>query len=176
MASRKKVVVRRFSPGAMWGYLPQTGLVSADLPPMLDLLDPAGRAQPVPLEDVKYVSFVREFNLGDNLLPERLARKSFQSRPRSEGLWVRLQLRDGDKIEGLAPLDLTFADSWKEDLGVQLTPPDIRANTQRLFIPRSAIIAMEVLAVITSPSRRKSAVAVEEEAQPDLFSLESPAS
>jgi hypothetical protein len=172
-SSRKKVVVRRFSPGPLWGYLPQSGLVVHGETPMLDLLDLSGRAQPLPLSDVKYVSFVRDFNIGDQLLPERLVRKTFLARPRTEGLWLRLQMRDGDRIEGLAPLDLTMADGWTDDLGVQLVPPDIRANTQRLFVPRSAMEAMEVVAVITTPSRKKAPAAPDED-QPDLFSMELP--
>ena len=168
-SSRKKVVVRRFSPGPMWGYLPQSGVTLPGSPPMLDLLDLSGRAQLVPLTEVKYVSYVRDLNVTDQVLPERLVRKAFLARPRTEGLWVRLQMRDADVIEGLAPLDLTMADCWTEDLGVHLVPPDIRGNTQRLFVPRSAIEAMEILAVVTTPSRKKPAPA--EEAQPDLFSM-----
>ncbi len=172
-SSRKKVVVRRFSPGPLWGYLPQSGLVVQGATPLLDLLDLSGRAQLIPLNEVKYVSYVRDFNIGDQLLPERLVRKTFLARPRTEGLWVRLQMRDGDRIEGLASLDLTWADGWTEDLGVHLVPPDIRANTQRLFVPRSAIEGMEVIAVVTTPSRKKPAAGADE-AQPDLFSMELP--
>ena len=172
-SSRKKVVVRRFSTGPLWGYLSQSGFVVAGANPMLELLDLSGRVQPLPLSEVKYVSFVRDFNIGDQTLPERLVRKTFLARPRSEGLWVRLQMRDNDRIEGLAPLDLTLADGWTEDLGVHLIPPDIRGNTQRLFVPRSAMEAMEVLAVITTPSRKKPATP-QEDAQADLFSMPLP--
>jgi hypothetical protein len=174
-SSRKKVVVRRFLPGLVWGYLPASGLAHTGEPPMLDLLDLGGRIQPVPLADVKYAAYVRDFNTADAVAPERLTRKTFQARPRSEGLWLRLTLRDGDVLEGLAPLDLTLADGWAQDLGVHLVPPDIRGNTQRLFVPRLAIEAMEVLAVVTTPSRKKPvAIAAEAETQPDLFSLQMP--
>jgi hypothetical protein len=83
-------------------------------------------------------------------------------------------MRDGDRIEGLAPLDLTLADGWTEDLGVHLVPPDIRGNTQRLFVPRSAFEAMEVLAVVTTPKKKKIEAAQAEDAQPDLFSMDLP--
>ena len=76
----------------------------------MHLLDLSGRVQPVPLPDVKYVSYVRDFNTADNVHPERLMRRTFLARPRTEGLWLRLTLRDGDRIEGLAPLDLSLAD------------------------------------------------------------------
>jgi hypothetical protein len=175
MASgRKKVIVRRFLPGVIWGYLPSSGLASPGPPAMLELLDLSGRVQPIPLGDVKYVSYIRDFNTADAVNPERLLRKAFQARPRTEGLWLRLELRDGDRIEGLAPLDLTLADGWVEDLGVQLVPPDIRGNTQRLYVPREAIASMEVVAVITTPSRKRSVAPTPEDAQPDLFSLPLP--
>ncbi|WP_047487300.1 hypothetical protein [Terriglobus sp. TAA 43] len=171
--SQKKVVLRRFSPGLLWGYLPPGGFAHAGF---LDLLDLSGRIQSIPLADVKYAAFVRDFNTNDSSSPERLLRKTFLARPRTEGLWLRLTLRDGDRIEGLAPLDLTLADGWVEDVGVQLTPPDIRGNTQRLYIPRAAIDQMEILAVVTTPSKRKAfaPIPAEETQQPDLFSMPLP--
>lgn len=170
--SQKKVVLRRFSPGLLWGYLPPSGFIHAGV---LDLLDLSGRIQSIPLSDVKYAAFVRDFNTNDNAMPERLLRKTFLARPRTEGLWLRLNLRDGDKLEGLAPLDLTLADGWIEDQGVSLVPPDIRGNTQRLYVPRAAVDQMDVLAVVTSPSKKKAApVIVEDSTQPDLFSMPLP--
>ncbi len=169
-SSRKKVVVRRFPPGMLWGYLPSSGFVQDG---QLHLLDLSGRVQPVPLTDVKYVSYVRDFNTADTINPERLLRKSFLARPRTEGLWLRLTLRDGDRMEGLAPLDISLADGWAQDLGVQLVPPDVRGNTQRLYIPRSAIDTMETVAVVTTPTRKKAEAlaSATAEQQPDLFSL-----
>ncbi len=171
-SSRKKVVVRRFSTGVLWGYLPTAGFVQEG---QLHLLDLGGRVQPLALTDVKYVSYVRDLNTADSSNPERLLRKAFLARPRTEGLWLRLTLRDGDRMEGLAPLDLSLADGWAEDLGVQMVPPDIRGNTQRLYVPRAAIEAMETLAVVTTPTRKAAALAAPKlEEQPDLFSLALP--
>ena len=154
-SSRKKVVVRRFSPGMLWGYLPSSGFVQDG---QLHLLDLSGRVQPVPLTDGKYVSYVRDFNTADTINPERLLRKSFLARPRTEGLWLRLTLRDGDRMEGLAPLDISLAD------------------TQRLYIPRSAIETMDTVAVVTTPTRKKAEAlaSTTAEQQPDLFSLPLP--
>ena len=176
--SRKKVIVRRFAPGVLAGYLPGSGFVQrrgAEGSPELDLLDLAGRVQTLPLSEVKWLAFVRDFNLGDTVAPERLSRKLFQARPRTEGLWLRLTLRDDDLLEGLAPLDLSLADGLVEDGGVYLIPPDIRSNTQRLFIPRDAMVTMQLLAVVTAPSRRQplqTRAAGDE--QPDLFSVPLP--
>lgn len=154
--SRKKVIVRRFSPGLLRGYLPATGFVEQQNNlHSLQLLDLAGRVQSVSLDDVKGVSFVREFNLNDDANPERLPRRSFLARPRTEGLWIRLVLRDEDQIEGLAPLDLALADGLTDDCGIQFTPPDVRGNTLRMYVPRSAMQSLQVVAVVTTPSRRK---------------------
>jgi hypothetical protein len=173
--SRKKVIVRRFSPGLLRGYLPAAGFVEHPHDASsLELLDLSGRVQSISLQEVKSVSFVRDFNLSDDANPERLPRRSFLARPRTEGLWIRMILRDDDQIEGLAPLDLTFADALTDDRGIQFTPPDVRGNTLRMYIPRSAMISLQVVAVVTTPTRRKVLEALQKPASDDdpQFSLE----
>ena len=133
------------------------------------MLDLSAKVVSLPLDDVKYVAYVRDFNPADRE-PERLLRKTFSGRPRTEGLWLRLTLRDGDLLEGLAPLDLAFADGWTADGGVSLVPPDVRGNTQRLFVPRTSMQRMEILAAVTTPSRKLPAPsAAEDDRQTDLF-------
>jgi len=151
-SSRKKVLVRRFSGDAVPGYLSAAGFVHAGA---VELLDLGGRILPLPLNDVKHISFVRDFNLTDAVNPERLTRRSFLARPRTEGLWVRLTFRTGDQFEGLAPTDLSILDGALEDNGLFLIPPDTRSNTQRLFIPRAAICELQLIAVITTPSKKQ---------------------
>jgi hypothetical protein len=68
-----------------------------------------------------------------------------------EGLWVRVRFRDGETVEGLMPNDLTH-------VGVEgffLNPPDTRGNIQRIFVPRSALSELTVLAVIGSAAKRR---------------------
>ena len=149
--SRKKVIVRRFSGDTLPGYLPHAGFAHNGV---LDLLDLSGRILPLPLPDIKTICYVRDFNLGDTANPERLTRRTFLARPRTEGLWLRITFRTGDLFEGLAPTDISLLDSLVDDAGVFLTPPDTGSNTQRLFIPRAAIAEMQLLAVVTTPSRR----------------------
>lgn len=167
--SQKKVIVRRFSPGVLLGYLPASGIVSSG---RVDLLDLGGTVHPLPLSEIRLISYVRDFNAGDTVNPERLLKKTFQSRPRTEGLWVRLTMRDGEVLEGLAPLDVSLADGLMADAGIYLVPPDIRGNTLRLFVPRLAMEALKIVSVVTSPSTKKKREAiVAEAAQTDLFSL-----
>jgi hypothetical protein len=169
-SSRKKVLVRRFTGDSLPGYLPATGFVHAGA---LDLLDLSGRILALPLTDIKTVAFVRDFNLSDARDPERLTRRTFLARPRQEGLWVRLLFKSGDLLEGLAPIDLTLLDGLADDAGIFLTPPDTRANTQRLYIPRVAISELHLLAVITSPSKRQPVAEkpAKETLQDELFHL-----
>ncbi len=174
-SSRKKVIVRRFSPGPLWGYLPHVDLLHEGGSDSLGLLDLHGKVHPIALLDVKYVCYVRDFNTADTVNPERLLRKTFLGRPRTEGLWMRLNLRDNDLLEGLGALDASFADGWATDRGVYLVPPDIRGNTQRMYVPRAAIESMEFLGVVTTPSRKKAAEkTAATEQQPDLFSMQLP--
>ena len=167
--SRKKVIVRRFSGDTLPGYLPHAAFVHNQA---LDLLDLSGRIISLPLSDIKTVSYVRDFNLSDTVNPERLTRRTFLARPRTEGLWVRMTFRTGDLMEGLAPTDLSLLDALIEDAGLFLTPPDTRSNTQRLYVPRSALTEIQLLAVITTPSRRQPIATPEKKnLQDELFHL-----
>ena len=188
-STSKKALLRRHDGVVLAGYLPAAGFVRSGEPPshaganppaprpetigeagLVDLLDLAGRTVPVPLADVKTISFVRDFNLDDPVNPERLSRRSFLARPRSEGLWLRVTFLDGDQLEGLAPLDLSLLDTLLTDSGLILTPPDDRTNTHRIFVPRCAITALQLLAVITTPSRpRPTRPESRDDSQADLF-------
>jgi hypothetical protein len=169
-SSRKKVIVRRFTGETLPGYLPVSTFVHDKV---IDLLDLSGRVIVLSLSDIKHICYVRDFNLTDSLNPERLTRRTFLARPRTEGLWLRLSFRtpDGSKdpLEGLAPLDATLLDDLISDTGLFLTPPDTRSNTQRIYIPRTSIIELQLIAVITTPSRKKSLPAALTPLQEDLF-------
>jgi hypothetical protein len=167
--NRKKAIVRMLphSAPALAGYLPLAGIVQGEA---VELLDLAGRVVPIPIATVKMICYVNDFNLNDPSNPERITRKTFLARPRTEGLWVRIAFTDGDVLEALAPIDRTLLDALLTDRGLYLIPPDIRGNTQRLFVPHAAIAGIQLLAVITNPSRIKAAKP--EAAQTDLFPAE----
>ena len=169
-SAQKKVIVRQFEGGLAWGYLPQTHLLDSSGVPLMQV---DGRMKCLPFNDIKAIAYVRDFNLHDSQDPERLGRRAFATRPRGDGLWLRLTFRDGDTLEGLSSVDLGWLDSLIDDRGLFLTPPDARSNTQRLFVPRVAIVSLEVLGLIMAPARRaiakKPAPAPSAE-QPGLFS------
>ncbi|PYY12142.1 MAG: hypothetical protein DMG69_02210, partial [Acidobacteria bacterium] len=52
--------------------------------------------------------------------------------------------------------------------GFLINPPDLRSNTQRIFVPRSALDSLTVLAVIGGTNRRRKAAA-EDVRQVQLF-------
>jgi hypothetical protein len=143
-STHKKVVVLLLDRTPIKGYLNAAGLGRAE---NIDLLTPDGEHRSIELNEVKSIHFVREFP--DTFSPER---KIFLSRPKLDGLWVRLRFRDEDVMEGIVANDLLDL----LDTGVQLTPPDLHGNTLRLFIPRSALAEVKVLGVV-GVARRSSA-------------------
>ena len=153
MSSTQKKVILRLVPGdVLHGYLPASGFIQQGQVTYLNL---HGRVATISLLEVKMISYVRDFNLADQQNPERLQRRSFLSRPRAEGLWVRITFReDADVLEGLAPGDTSLLDGFVHDAGVYFVPPEARINTQRIYVPRAAMKNFEVVALITQ--RRKS--------------------
>lgn len=163
-SSRKKAIFRKLSRDWLAGYLPPGDFVRQGQVEMLDL---AGKVVALAVEDLKWICYVRDFNSGDLNNPERLARRTFAGRPRGEGLFLRLRLRDGDLLEGLAANDVSLVGSE----GVFLIPPDLRGNTQRMWIPRAALEELEVVAVVGKKPRPavSEARAEAEQAQEKLF-------
>jgi hypothetical protein len=154
----KKVVVVLADRSALRGYLNPSQLGKTDA---FDLLTQDGEHREISTEDVRSVYFVREFT--PNYEPER---KAFLSRPKLDGLWVRMKFRDNDTLEGVVPNDLLAI----LDSGVHITPPDLQGDTQRMFIPRAAITEMKVLGVVGIARRTpEKAAAAAAAAQPRLF-------
>jgi hypothetical protein len=137
------------------GYLNPSRLGQGDL---VDLLTQDGEHEEIPLAKVRSIYFVRDFS--DAFEPER---KAFLSRPKLDGLWVRLRYSDGETIEGVVPNDLlTMLDN-----GIQITPPDLNSTTDRIFIPRPALTELTVLGVVGIARRKPSVPAAA--IQPRLF-------
>ena len=142
-STHKKVVVRKLDRDSINGYVAPANFVHDG---KLELLNTTGNVIAIDLREVKVVTFVRDF--GES---ESSGRKTFTTRPRTEGLWVRLRFKDGDVLEGMMPNDLMQASPE----GYLINPPDLRSNTQRMFVPRSALESLTVLAVIGATRRRR---------------------
>jgi hypothetical protein len=135
-STHKKVIVRKLGRDSVSGYLsPKNFIVEGKL----ELLNPAGKVILIDLAEVKNVDFVRDFSE-----LAALGRKTFATRPRTEGLWVRLRFVDNDVLEGMMTNDLTQIGPE----GYLVSPPDTRGNIQRIFVPKTALEEMSVLGVI----------------------------
>jgi hypothetical protein len=154
-STHKKVVVTFSDRSTLQGYLNPLHL--PDDP--LDVLTTNGEHREVPLKDIRAVYFVRDFT--DDYEPER---KAFFSRPKLDGLWVRLKFRDNETLEGVVSNDLLAL----LDCGLQITPPDLNGAAVRIFVPRSALSEVTVLGVVGVARRKPAPAAIA--AQPKLFS------
>jgi uncharacterized protein DUF6982 len=155
-STHKKVVLVLADRKTVRGYLNPVRLGQLD---PIDVLTPDGEHMEVPLARIRSIYFVREFS--DDFEPER---KAFLSRPKLDGLWVKLRFNDGDTLEGVIPNDLL---SLLEN-GLQITPPDLNSSSDRIFVPRSALSELTVLGVV-GIARRKPVAAAVAAAQPRLF-------
>jgi hypothetical protein len=154
-STHKKVIVVLADRKPLRGYLNPGRLGQTD---PVDLLTPDGTHQEIPLAKIRSIYFVRDFS--DEFEPER---KAFLSRPKLDGLWVRLRYTDGETLEGLIPNDLISL----LDNGLQITPPDLNSTTDRIFVPRSALSEVTVLGVVGIARRKPEAAAAA--AQSRLF-------
>jgi hypothetical protein len=150
-STTKKAVLRRFDKEPLAGYVNPLSFLQLT---GVELLSPEGNVILVPYSDVKALAFVRDFES-----PSEPGRQVFQTRPKMEGLWVRLEYRDGDVIEGILPNNLLQI----ETPGFTIIPPEAFGNTQRLFIPRTALRGVQVLGVVGSPLKKKAKPAAKEQ-------------
>ena len=154
-STHKKVVVELMDRKSLRGFLNPARL--QDNAP-LDLLTPYGEHEEISRDKIRAVYFVRD--LDEDFEPER---KTFLSRPKLDGLWVKIRFLDDGLLEGVIPNDLLNL----LDQGLHLTPPDFHSNADRIFIPRSALAELTVLGVV-GIARRKTATPAGA-AQPRLF-------
>ncbi len=153
-STHKKVIIELLEKKLLRGYLSPARLPQAEA---IDLLTQNGEHEEVPLEKVRAIYFVRD--LQEDIEMER---KCFLSRPKLDGLWVRLRFRDGESLEGVIPNDLLGL----QENGLQMTPPDFNSNTDRIFVPRTALTEFTVLGVVGIARRKPAASGA---AQPRLF-------
>jgi hypothetical protein len=140
----KKVRISRFERDALLGFVnPQTYLRPAGV----ELLTPEGNYSVVPYGEVKAVQFVKDFEPPD----QAVERKVFSTRPKMDGLWVRVKFRDGEVMDGILANNLLLMESY----GFTVVPPDPYSHNQRLFLPRAALVELQVLGVVGSPLRQR---------------------
>jgi len=138
-STNKRVRVLRFDRDPVDGFVhPQT----FQTPTGIEMLSRDGNIVAVPYHEVKVLCFVQDF---DEQIPD-LNNRTFSSRPKTSGLWVRMSFRDGAILDGILPNNLMTLESY----GFTVTPPDLAVTPQRVFVPKAALKAMHVLAVVGS--------------------------
>jgi hypothetical protein len=143
-STRKKVVVRKLDGDSLKGYVDSADFLG---PEGARVLDREGRLTTVPLDSIKGIYFVRDFE-GDS---NRAERKVFLSRPRLSGIWIRMTFKDNEVMDGLMANNLLESDPS----GFMVTPPDFSSNNLKVFVPRAALGGVEVLGVISNGSARR---------------------
>ncbi|HZT72038.1 MAG TPA: hypothetical protein VE996_00115 [Terriglobales bacterium] len=160
-STRKKVLIRSRGRPLLRGYLdPVDFREGGDL----RFLSLDGQVVRLPAADVKGVYFVGSFEVGERLGE----RKGGGSRPRLQGLWVRVRLHDHEVIEGVLANNLLELDG----AGLTLAPASVAADYQRVYVPREAIAEALVLGVIGGQrgKQRTRPAASASEGQGELFS------
>jgi len=155
-STAKKVVVKRFDRESLTGFV---NVFSYLQPLHAELLKTDGSLALVPYEEIKSISFVKDFDNDDD------ARRIFLTRPKMDGLWVRMMFRDGEMMDGILPNDLLVGDV----AGFTVTPPEPDGNSQKVFVPRQALKSLQVLGVVGSPLRVRRKKAGPTEDQGRLF-------
>jgi hypothetical protein len=144
VSTNKKVLISRFDRDALSGFVNPQSYLSTE---GLELLSQEGSVSTIPYLEIKLVCFVRDFTQGEPRKELRL----FTTRPKMEGLWVRMRFRDGDMMDGMLANNLLQLDQY----GFSVVPPDPGFQNQRVFIPKSALTAIEVLGVVGSALRMR---------------------
>ncbi len=142
VSTHKKVLVSRFDRESLSGFVNPQSYLLAD---GLELMTQSGSVSIEPYDEVKLVCFVRDFQQGEPRKDLRL----FTTRPKLEGLWLRMYFRDGDAMDGILSNNLLLLDAF----GFSVVPPDPGFQNQRIFVPRSALSRIQVLGVVGSPLR-----------------------
>ena len=111
-STRKKVVVRQLDGVLIKGFVDPGAYLTES---SSEVIDREGHLLNIPLESIKGIYFVRDFE-GD---PNRQERKVFNTRPRISGVWIRMTFKDSEVMEGLLANELLEV----EPQGFMITTP-----------------------------------------------------
>lgn len=152
------MVVRRFDRDPVAGFVNPHSYLQ---PSGVEVLTPEGTVALLSFREVKTVCFVRDFSDAESPSAARV----FNTRPKMDGLWVRMTLRDSEMLDGILSNDLLAIEPY----GFTVTPPEPYSNNQKLFVPREALRSMVVLGVVGSPLTRGTQKKPPVKEQPGLF-------
>jgi hypothetical protein len=157
-STNKKVLLARFDREPVEGFMHASAGFEGEA---IEILSPSGTLLRIPVLETKAVCFVRDFDGGETWREHR----TFLTRPKMPGVWVRLLFRDGDSMEGMLPNNMMLV----EPAGFSVIPPDPTFQNQRIFVPRPALKEVQVLGVVGSPLRRRPSKKTDKEGQLEMF-------
>ncbi len=157
-STNKKVLLARFNRESVEGFVHASAGFDGET---IEVLTPSGTLVSVPIFEAKAVCFVKDFGTGETWREHR----TFLTRPKMPGLWVRLLFRDGDSVEGMLSNNLMLL----EQAGFSIVPPDPTFQNQRIFVPRVALTEVQVLGVVGSPLKRRHTRKPAGEGQLEMF-------
>lgn len=130
-------------------------------PEGVEVLTQEGTVLLAPYNEVKTVSFVRDFGVQEAPAEARL----FNTRPKINGVWVRMRFRDGELMDGILANNLLLLEPY----GFTFTPPNPLSAQQKVFAPRAALSEVQVLGVVGSPLRPAAKAKPKPKEQIELF-------
>ncbi len=140
-STHKRILLRRFEREPLAGFVNPSAFLH---PSGIEVMTVEGAVLLIPYGDVKALYFVRDF---ESHPPAEDA--VFHTRPKMNGVWIRLRFRDGDLMEGVLPNNLLQL----EPQGYTFVPPNPTSNNQKVFVPREALSELQVVGVVGSPLR-----------------------
>lgn len=136
---KRKVIVRKLNGEVIKGYVDPAIDPATAKEDRIMVSSLTEETIEVPKSEIKALFFVRKFS-GDKDYAEI---KFFESQPKIDGLWVRLNFFDNESIEGIVANTIGFL---KED-GFYLKPPDPNSNNRLMYVVKSALKDFTVLGV-----------------------------
>jgi hypothetical protein len=139
LAARRKVIIRDVNGSLLRGYLSpedETALQENAAEPFVVKAED-GNFQVVKPPEIKAIFFVKSFEGSPNYSEFKV----FTNRPNGRGVWIRVQFRDGEVMEGVTPNSLaTYFNP-----AFYLTPPDPASNNQTVLVSKRSLREMQVL-------------------------------
>jgi hypothetical protein len=134
---KRKVILRKNDGQILKGYLEEIpDWVNEDSLTILSLTEEIIK---VPKSDIKALFFVKRFTGNSDHKEVRF----FDTHPKIDGLWVRVTFKDDEVLEGIVPNNYEF---FVQD-GFYIKPPDPNTNNKLIFVLKSALRDLTVLAV-----------------------------
>jgi hypothetical protein len=143
VATRRKVVIRYVDGSLLRGYMsPEDEAAlqeNVTEPFVVQAAD--GNPREVNPPEIKAIFFVKSFEGSPNYSEFKV----FTNRPNGRGVWIRVQFRDGEIMEGVTPNSL----STYLNPVFYLTPPDPASNNQTVLVSKRSLKEMQVLGLAT---------------------------